>query len=97
MEVDLKYSDMDVTEVDKDFEDVKIVLRYGKVNMSIPQIPGYTLNAESAYGSVNYPDNKKINKIIDQTESKVWGVVGVQANPKAKVTIDSKYGTVNLD
>jgi hypothetical protein len=97
LETDIKYSDLQVTEVDKEFELIKIVLRYGKVNMVIPQVPGYELNAESAYGSVNYPDTKKINKIIDQTESKIWGIIGTQTNPKAKVIIDSKYGTVNLD
>jgi len=94
LEADLKYSDFDVSEVDKDFELIKLKLRYGKASFNIPQIPGYDLKAESAYGSVNYPDNKSINKIIDQTESSVWGVVG--NSPKAKVIIDSKYGTVDL-
>jgi hypothetical protein len=97
LETDLKYSDLDIDEVDKDFESVKIVLRYGKVNMQIPTSPGYDLNAEAAYGSINYPDSKKINKIIDHTESKIWGIVGEQAKPKATVTIDSKYGTVNIE
>jgi hypothetical protein len=97
LEADVKYTDLIVNEVDKDFEMVKVILRYGKVSLNIPTDPGYELKAESAYGSVRYPETKKINKIIDQTESKVWGVVGNQANPKAKVIIDSKYGTVSLD
>jgi len=95
LEADIKYSDFEITEVDKDFELIKLKLRYGKASMTIPQIPGYDLKAESAYGSVNFPDNKKINKIIDQTESSIWGVIGT--NPKAKVIIDSKYGTVDLE
>jgi hypothetical protein len=97
LETDLKYSDMSIDEVDKDFESIKVVLRYGKVNMQIPQEPGYELNAATAYGSVNYPDNKKINKIIDHTESKIWGIVGGQTKPKGTVTVDSKYGTVNIE
>jgi hypothetical protein len=97
LETDLKYSDLDIEEVDKDFESIKLVLRYGKVNMEIPQVPGYNLKAEAAYGKINYPDNNKINKIIDHTDSKIWGIVGGQSNPKATVSIDSKYGTVNLE
>ena len=96
IESDIKYSDLDIDEIDKDFESVKVILRYGKVNMMIPQTPGYELNAQAAYGSINYPDNRKINKIIDHTESKIWGTVGSQSNPKATVNIDSKYGTVNI-
>jgi hypothetical protein len=94
MEVDIKYSDIEVNEVDKDFELIKLKLRYGKASFQIPQEPGYDLKADSGYGSINYPDNKKINKIIDQTESSIWGAVGT--DPKAKVIIDSKYGTVDL-
>lgn len=97
LESDIKYSDLQIMEVDKDFELIKVIVRYGKVGMQIPQVPGYELTADAAYGSVNYPDTRKINKIVDQTESKVWGVVGNQANPKAKVIIDSKYGSVKID
>ncbi len=95
LEADIKYSDIDVTEVDKDFEMIKLKLRYGKASLKLPQMPGYDLKAESAYGSVSYPDNKKINKVIDQTESSIWGIVGT--NPKAKVIIDTKYGNVDLE
>lgn len=94
LEADIKYSDLDVNEVDKDFELIKLKLRYGKASLVIPENPGYELKAESQYGSVNYPDNDKISKIIDQTESNIWGKVG--NSPKAKVYIDSKYGTVDL-
>jgi hypothetical protein len=97
LESELKYSDMNIGEVDKDFDKIDVVLRYGKVNMAIPQIPGYQLKADAAYGRVNYPDNKNINKIVDHIQSKIWGVVGSQSRPKATVTIDSKYGTVNIE
>jgi len=95
LEADIKYSDFEVLEVDKDFDLIKLKLRYGKASFVIPQLPGYDLKAESAYGSVNFPDNKKINKVVDQTESSIWGIIGT--NPKAKVIIDTKYGNVDLE
>lgn len=97
LEADVKYSDFEVAEVDKDFESVKLKLRYGKASIQIPQIPGYELKAEAAYGSINYPETNKINKIVDQTESSIWGIVGNSQNPKAKVSIDSRYGSVDID
>ena len=97
LEAELKYANLEVDEVDADFEEVKIKLRYGKASLDIPENPGYELKAETAYGSIHYPHNQKINRIVDQTESSIWGVVGTNKNPKAKVSIDSKYGTVDID
>lgn len=97
LEADVKYSDFDVSEVDKDFESIKLKLRYGKASITIPQTPGYELKAEASYGSVDYPQTKKMNKIVDQTESSIWGVIGESQNPKAKVSIDSKYGSVDIN
>jgi len=97
LEADIKYANLEVDEVDSDFEEVKIKLRYGKAALNIPENPGYELKAESAYGSIHYPHNKGINRVVDQTESSIWGVVGNSQNPKAKVNIDSKYGSVDID
>ncbi len=97
LEADIKYANLEVEEVDPDFEEVKLKLRYGKASLNIPQNPGYELKAESAYGSIHYPHNEGINRIVDQTESSIWGVVGNNKAPKAKVNIDSKYGTVDID
>ena len=97
LEADIKYANLEVDEVDSDFEEVKIKLRYGKASLDIPQNPGYELKAETAYGTIHYPHNKGINRIVDQAESSIWGVVGNGKNPKAKVSIDSKYGTVDID
>ena len=97
LEADVKYSEIDIEAVDKDFENIKLKIRYGKASMNIPENPGYELKVESAYGSVNYPYSKKISKVVDQNDSKIWGVVGVNSSPKAKVTIYSKYGSVDID
>jgi hypothetical protein len=95
LEADVKYSEVEVTEVGKDFELIKLKLRYGKASIKLPVEPGYDLKAESEYGTINYPGNYKINKIIDQSEASIWGAIGT--NPKAKVMIDSKYATVDLE
>lgn len=96
LEMNLKYSNLDVDGVDSDFKLIKVKLRYGKASFSIPKGVGYELKAEAAYGSVSYPDGEKISKVVDGTESTVWGIVGNNSNPKAKIIIDSKYGNVRL-
>lgn len=97
LEMDLKYSNIDILDVDADFELVKLNLRYGKADINIPENVAYELKAEAEYGSVKHPSNNKLSKIVDGTESKVWGIVGDKAKPKAKIIITSKYGNVRID
>ncbi|OQX98085.1 MAG: hypothetical protein B6I20_11540 [Bacteroidetes bacterium 4572_117] len=97
LEMDLKYSNLFVENLGSDFKLVKVKLRYGKASISVPENVGYELKAEAAYGSISHPGGDKISKVIDGTESTVWGIVGNNANPKAKIIIDSRYGNVRLN
>ncbi len=67
LEMDLKYSNLDLDEVDRDFELIKVKLRYGKAGLRIPEAVAYELKAEASYGSVKHPGGTKISKIIDGT------------------------------
>ncbi|MBN1251288.1 MAG: hypothetical protein JXR51_00505 [Bacteroidales bacterium] len=97
IEADVKYSDFDIKNVANDFDLVKLRLRYGSSDIKISENASYTLEAEAAYGSVHYPKSNTLNKVIDQTESKIWGKVGNNKNTDSKVIIDTKYGSVNLE
>jgi len=97
LEMNLKYSNLDLKGADSDFQLIKVKLRYVKASLSIPEGVSYELKAEAAYGSVKHPVGKKISKVIDGTESTVWGIVGNSSKPKAKIIIESKYGNVRLD
>jgi len=96
LELVVKYGNLDLESVDPKFELIKIDQRYGKSNIHLPKNVSYQLNAEAAYGSVKYPKEHKLNRIIDGTESRVWGTVGADKDTKAKVNISSKYGNVQI-
>ncbi len=96
LDLTVKYGNLDLFKVDPDFELIKIDQRYGKSNLHLPANVSYQLEAEAAYGSVKYPKGYRLNKIIDGTESRVWGTVGTNKNAKAKVDVSSRYGNVQI-
>ena len=97
LSLDLKYSNVELNDIDTDFELIKINLKYGKARLIIPEGLSYNLKAEAAYGSINHPNKRNLSKIIEGTESRYWGIVGSETNPKAKIIINSKYGNVSFD
>ena len=96
LELVVKYGNLDLAQVDPGFELIKIDQRYGKSNVHLPKNTSYQLNAEAAYGSVKYPKQYKLNRIIDGTESRVWGTVGIAKDTPKKVEISSRYGNVQI-
>ena len=96
IEADIKYSEFEIKKVSKDFDFIKLRLRYGSSDIGVDKEASYTLKAEAAYASVHYPKSERLNKIIDQSDSKIWGTVG-RNNTKSKIIIDTKYGSVSLE
>ncbi|MCF6241514.1 MAG: hypothetical protein L3J74_09245 [Bacteroidales bacterium] len=94
LDLTVKYGNLDLFKVDPGFELIKIDQRYGKSNLHLPE--SYKLEAQAAYGSIKYPKEYKLNKIIDGTESRVWGTVGIKKDTKAKVIVSSRYGNVQI-
>ena len=96
LEVVVKYGNLDLYKVDPGFELIKIDQKYGKSNINLPSNISYTLDATAAYGSVKFPKGYKLSRIIDGTESRVWGTVGTNKDTQAKVIVNSRYGNVNI-
>lgn len=96
LDLTVKYGNLDLFNVDPGFELIKIDQRYGKSNLYLPANLSYQLEAEAAYGSVKYPKHYKLNKVIDGTESRVWGTVGANKNTKSKLDVSSRYGNIQI-
>jgi len=97
LDIDLKYSNIDVDEVSNNFNDITVGLKYGHANINFSDNASYALEADADYGSVDIPDCEIIKKIVDKTESKITAVVGSSKSPKAKVKISTKFGNVELN
>ncbi len=95
IDVDTKYSNLQVDLVLPSFESINVNNSYGKISLGIDPAASYELSANVKYAGINYPQNDRISIIKRNTETTVTGMVGKQKS-NAKVTIKSAYGGVNL-
>lgn len=97
LELNLRYGNCKIDNVSKDFNSIKVDNQYVASKIAIEEGASYSLEAETKYCGINYPDNAKvIQKIVDKSETFLKVIVGNDSEPKGKVKIYSKYGNVSL-
>jgi len=96
LEVENRYGGIIVEKMSADFEKIDILNEYGNVKIGIEPTASYQLNGVAKYGDIEYPDNGRISRIKETTETTVNGTVGSNAETKSVVEIQTKYGSVDL-
>jgi len=91
-----KFGGLRVDEVTNSFELIDVNLEHAGVRLGMPST-SYKINADANFGNINLPDNANVNRISKNTSTHVDGVVGSDANAKATVKIQTKFGDINLD
>lgn len=97
LNVDLKYSELNIEEVAKDFTKLDIIVNYGNADVEINSGASYKLSAESEYSEIELPDNNDISESSDKSDAKIDGIIGTNKNTKSTVTINAKFSNVDLD
>ncbi len=95
--LDTKYTGTTVEKMPTTFEEIEIQNGYGGIKIGIVSGANYTLKGEARYANISFPSGGKMNRIQGNTTSSYEGTVGSESNPKAKVTINTSYGSVKLD
>lgn len=97
LELNLRYGNCKIDNVSRNFESILVDNQYVASKIAIEEGASYTLEAETKYCGINYPDNAEvIQKIVDKSETYLKVIVGNSSNPKGKVKIQSQYGNVSL-
>jgi len=97
LQVDTKYSDVIVDHITSGFEGIKVTNSYGSYKLGIDPSASYKLTGYSKYASIIYPeDNARVNRINENNEMKVNGVIGNSDVAKAEVSVTSHYGNIRL-
>ncbi|MEW5845035.1 MAG: hypothetical protein AB1777_02090 [Bacteroidota bacterium] len=92
-----KYGDVKIASVSSTFESIGFEAAYTGLKASIPSGTSYVLSANVSFGKIEIGSvPSRLNRIEGNTSVELSGVVGESANPKAKVTIDMKYGNATL-
>lgn len=98
LELTTAYGSASVSSVASGFSDILIDNQFGSVNLTIAKDAGYQIDANMVYCTLNYPESLAHFKYREKTSGKSLyrGVIGNEESPESKVTIQSKYGSVNL-
>jgi len=96
LEVETRYGDVKVARIPVNFNKISIKTNYTNVNLGIAEAASYQLNGNVAYGNINYPSNNKVSRISGNRETTVNGLVGTNEKTGSEVSINARYGNVNL-
>jgi hypothetical protein len=97
LQVESKYTDVNVGRIPANFESIKVTNSYGTFKLGIDQGASYRLNGYAKYCELVYPQNNaRVSRFDENNELKVNGTIGGNSNPSAQVDVDSHYGTIRL-
>jgi hypothetical protein len=97
LQLDTKYTDVNVNKISTGFESIKISNGYGSYKLGIDPTASYKINGYAKYCEIIYPENNAhVNRFDENNELKVNGVIGSNSNPAADVSVNSSYGNIRL-
>ncbi|RLD62240.1 MAG: hypothetical protein DRJ01_06465 [Bacteroidetes bacterium] len=94
IDLDSRYGNYRIENIPAEFESVKVLNKYGKINIGISPNASYKLDALIKYADIRYPEGR-VSKIKNNNELKVNGKIGKKAT-KSTVKITSQYGDIYL-
>ncbi|MBE9468614.1 MAG: hypothetical protein IMY72_09910 [Bacteroidetes bacterium] len=94
IDLDSKYGNYKIGDIPAEFKSVKVLNRYGKINIGLSPEASYKLDAFLKYADIRYPEGR-VSRIKDDNELKVKGKIGKNAT-KSTVEISSQYGNIYL-
>ncbi len=96
LDIETKYGDIEVDYIPKTFEKIWVDNNYGHIDLKIDKAASYKIEGKADYGDINYPDSENINRRKDNTDLEISGIIGRAKNPKAKVTLQTRYGNIDI-
>lgn len=93
-----EYGSLKIGSVDQGFSSITIENGFGSIAIGISKDIVCRIESEGEFGSFNFPD-KLINisyKKVGHTSTVIKGIIGKGANPSSVITLDYKYGSVDL-
>jgi len=94
-EVDSRYCDVTISNVESGFKSVKVKASYADVNVKVDSKASYKMNCSARYGDLSIPENKKLQLKYESSWSKDVST-SVGENAEAIVDLSTSYGDIKL-
>ncbi len=95
LSAEVKYSNIEVANVEKDFSEIFVDSKYGSIKLGIESGASYKFHGSSHYGSLSYPGKK--HKSEHGQNSSGSDFIGNNQSSKSKVTVKVNYGSIKVD
>ena len=96
LELQTSYGHVDIALVPAGFEILDFNGRYTRFTAHIDPAASFSFRGSAEFAKIRIPDDKNLSRIIENTRQTFSGTVGPKPDPVAKVTINTKYGEVEL-
>ena len=95
LDVESKYTHVKVYNVSGDFKSINATSSYGNVYLKMADGASFKIEGENRYGSFNMAMDGKLSKVKENNMVKVSGTVG--SAPKGSITLDVRYGNIDIE
>jgi hypothetical protein len=97
LQIESKYSDVEINHVPADFEQIKIDNSYGSYKIGIAADASYHIDGNARYCKINFPEEVgRVSRFNENNEMKVNGLIGKNEDTKSSVVVNSSYGNIRL-
>lgn len=97
LDLTVEYGGLDVKKVDQAFELISLNSSFNSVQLGIPSVASYKLNADMSFGDCHYPRNSRVSVTEKSFTSKqISGTVGPASTPSSRVNIRARNCDVKL-
>lgn len=95
LELQSNYTHVKVMELARGFEKVDASLSYGNIDIHVENGTPFRLEGESRYGKIRVAREGNLSRTKEGATERVTGTVG--SNPKATISVVTKYGNINIE
>ncbi|MDX2429745.1 MAG: DUF4097 family beta strand repeat-containing protein [Bacteroides sp.] len=95
LDVESKYTHVKVFNVSRDFKSISTTTSYGNIYLKMEEGASFKLDGEARYGNFNMALEGKLSKVKENNEVRIWGTVGTA--PKGSITLDARYGNIDIE
>lgn len=98
LDIETKYGSLEVGYIPRGFESVSVTAEYCGIELGIEDGANYKLEAYSKYAGIRYPEDefRVFQRIIENNETTLNGIVGTLEDPGRTVNINTRYGNARL-
>ncbi len=95
--IDMNYGELDVDNVDNEFNKIVIYSNYADAEIEIDENAGYTLEADLSYCSLSFPKSRADIRIYEKSHSSetIKGTVGSK-NAQSSVYVKAKHADIKI-